>query len=36
MFLQQWPNVLGCDVAGEIVEVGSNVKNLKQGDRVTA
>lgn len=34
MFIQKWPVVLGCDVAGEIVEVGSNVKHLQKGDRV--
>ncbi|KAL1588501.1 hypothetical protein WHR41_02817 [Cladosporium halotolerans] len=36
MFIQKWPIVLGCDVAGEIVEVGSNVKHLQKGDRVSA
>lgn len=34
MFIKNWPIVLGCDVAGEIVEVGSDVKHLKKGDRV--
>jgi len=34
MFIQNWPIVLGCDVAGEIVEVGSSVKHLQKGDRV--
>ena len=34
MFIQNWPIVLGCDVAGEIVEVGSSVKRLQKGDRV--
>lgn len=34
MFIKSWPIVLGCDVAGEIVEVGSSVKQLKKGDRV--
>lgn len=29
------PAILGHEIAGEIVEVGSNVKNLKIGDRVT-
>jgi len=35
-FIKQWPNILGCDIAGEIAEVGSNVKNFKKGDRVFA
>jgi NADPH:quinone reductase-like Zn-dependent oxidoreductase len=34
MFIKSWPIVLGCDVAGEIVEVGSSVKHLQKGDRV--
>lgn len=34
LFIQNWPMVIGCDVAGEIVEVGSDVKDLKKGDRV--
>lgn len=34
MFIKDWPIVLGCDVAGEIVEVGSSVKHLQKGDRV--
>lgn len=36
MFIQKWPVVLGCDVSGEIYDVGSNVKNFKKGDRVAA
>lgn len=34
MFEQPYPNVMGCDVAGEIVEVGSSVTKFKKGDRV--
>lgn len=31
-----YPNILGEDVAGQIVEVGNNVKGLRKGDRVIA
>ena len=34
VFVQQWPNVFGCDVAGEVYEVGSSVDRFKKGDRV--
>lgn len=35
-FISKYPAILGTDVAGEIVELGSNVKNFKEGDRVLA
>lgn len=33
-FIEKYPNILGCDVAGEIVEVGSGAGDFKKGDRV--
>jgi len=36
LFVEKFPNVLGTDSAGEVVEVGSNVNNFKKGDRVLA
>lgn len=34
LFIQSYPNILGTDVAGEIVQVGSQVERLKVGQRV--
>jgi NADPH:quinone reductase-like Zn-dependent oxidoreductase len=36
IFIQRYPQVLGEDVAGEIVEVGEGVSQFKEGDRVIA
>ena len=36
MFPLPYPTIIGCDVAGEVVEVGSSVSNVKKGDRVAA
>lgn len=36
VFLEKFPTILGTDVAGEIVDVGSSVTNFKKGDRVLA
>ncbi|OBT79849.1 hypothetical protein VF21_01536 [Pseudogymnoascus sp. 05NY08] len=32
----QYPTILGCDIAGEVVEVGSSITRFKLGDRVVA
>ncbi|KAF2277069.1 zinc-binding oxidoreductase CipB [Westerdykella ornata] len=34
IFLKQYPNVLGADVAGEVHAVGEGVRHVKKGDRV--
>lgn len=34
VFVSQWPAILGCDVAGEVYEVGPDVATFKRGDRV--
>lgn len=34
VFVQQWPTILGCDVAGNVHEVGPAVQRFKKGDRV--
>lgn len=35
VFVSQWPAIFGCDVAGEVHEVGSDViGRFKKGDRV--
>ena len=35
VFVQQWPSILGCDVAGEVHQVGRDAQaRFKKGDRV--
>lgn len=34
IFVQEWPSVLGSDVAGEVFEVGTAITRFKKGDRV--
>lgn len=34
VFIQQWPAIFGCDVAGVVHEVGPDVQRFKKDDRV--
>ena len=34
LIIDSYPAILGCDVAGTVVEVGSDIKEFKAGDRV--
>lgn len=34
VFVQQWPAIFGCDIAGEVYEVGNGVERFKKGNRV--
>ncbi|OAG11842.1 zinc-binding oxidoreductase CipB [Paraphaeosphaeria sporulosa] len=36
VLVRKWPYVLGEDIAGEVIEVGSAVTSLQKGDRVAA
>ena len=36
ILIPNYPFILGCDAAGEVVAVGADVKHLKPGDRVLA
>ncbi|OAL39229.1 hypothetical protein AYO20_01547 [Fonsecaea nubica] len=36
LFIQNWPAILGHDIAGEVVEVGDGVTGFETGARVTA
>lgn len=36
LHVESYPTIMGTDIAGEIHEVGSEVKNFKIGDRVLA
>lgn len=32
--MENYPNILGEDIAGEVVEIGAEVTRFKKGDRV--
>jgi NADPH:quinone reductase-like Zn-dependent oxidoreductase len=34
LFIKEFPTIIGCDLAGEVVEIGSDVTNVKVGQRV--
>lgn len=34
IYVNKYPDILGCDAAGEVIELGSAVKNLQIGQRV--
>ncbi len=34
IFVRDWPAVIGCDIAGEVTEIGPDVDLFKVGDRV--
>lgn len=36
VMVQQWPTLMGGDIAGEIVDIGHGVERLQRGDRVMA
>ncbi|CAG8896703.1 unnamed protein product [Penicillium egyptiacum] len=33
VFVQQWPSIFGCDIAGEVHEVGKDVERFRRGNR---
>ena len=36
LFIEHYPSIFGCDIAGIVEEVGGRVKTFKKGDRVIA
>ena len=34
VFVQTWPTIFGCDIAGEVYEIGPDVQRFTTGDRV--